>query len=82
MKAPVSIALWSSRKLPREAGSLELVETNAVRYGAADMSWAKCIFFRTMYSDFNILKQRPEHCGPSIRGPTVLRTERQEVKGP
>eukprot|EP00973_Karenia_brevis_P073817 10260073-Karenia_brevis.AAC.1 len=35
-----------------------------------------------MYSDFNILTQRPEHWGPVRRGPTVLRTERTEVKDP
>eukprot|EP00973_Karenia_brevis_P045614 6317770-Karenia_brevis.AAC.1 len=70
MKAPVSIALWRSRKLPRKAGSPQLVETFAGSYGAADMNWVKCIFFNTMYSDFNILTQRPEHWGPVRRGPT------------
>eukprot|EP00973_Karenia_brevis_P090620 12403463-Karenia_brevis.AAC.1 len=35
-----------------------------------------------MYSDFNILTQRSEHWGPIIRGPTVLRSDRPEVKDP
>eukprot|EP00973_Karenia_brevis_P045181 6257914-Karenia_brevis.AAC.1 len=78
MKAPMSIALWRSRKLPMKAGSPQFVETYAGSYGAADMSRVRCIFFITMYSDLNILKQCPEHWRPIIRGPTVLRTERQE----
>eukprot|EP00973_Karenia_brevis_P027329 3768041-Karenia_brevis.AAC.1 len=39
MKAPVSIALRRSRKLPRKAGPPQLVETFAGSYGAADMNW-------------------------------------------
>eukprot|EP00973_Karenia_brevis_P089453 12397819-Karenia_brevis.AAC.1 len=70
MTAPVSIALWRSRKVPRKAGSPQLVETYACGYGAADMNWVKCISLSTMYSDFNILTEHPEHWGPIIRGPT------------
>eukprot|EP00973_Karenia_brevis_P012323 1674041-Karenia_brevis.AAC.1 len=78
MKAPVSIALWRSRKLPRKAGSPQLVETFAGSYVAADMNWVQRIFFSTLDTDFSILTQRPEHGGPVRRGPTVLRTERPE----
>eukprot|EP00973_Karenia_brevis_P027533 3797968-Karenia_brevis.AAC.1 len=81
MKAPVSIALWRSRELPRNAGSPQLVETSAGSYGA-DINWVKCILFSTMYSDFNILTQRPQHWGPIIRGSTVLGTDQPEVKDP
>eukprot|EP00973_Karenia_brevis_P047780 6633263-Karenia_brevis.AAC.1 len=69
---------FAQAELPRKEGSPQLVETYAGSYGAADMNWGECIFFSTMYSDVNMLKQRSEHWGPIIRGPTVLRTERQE----
>ena len=44
-RAPVSIALWRSRKLPRKVGSPQLVETYAASYGCADMNWVRCIFY-------------------------------------
>ena len=50
----VSIALLRSRKLPRKAGSPQLVETHAASYGAADCNSVKCLLSSVLYSDYSI----------------------------
>jgi hypothetical protein len=82
MKAPVSICLWKSRKLPRKAGSPQLVETYAASYATADTNWVKCILYSTIYSDFDFRTQRPRHFAVPSKTPTVLRTDRPEVVDP
>ena len=81
-RAPVSIALWRSRKLPRKAGSPQLVETYAASYSISDASWVRCLLCSTLYSDYCIVNQRPRHFPPRDRSPTVLRTERATVIDP
>ena len=81
-KAPVSIALWKSRKLPRKAGSPQLVETYAASYATADTNWVRCILYSALYSDFDFRTQRPRHFKIPSKTPTVLRTERPEVIDP
>ena len=82
LKAPVSISLWRSRKLPRVAGSPQLVETYAASYACADTNWVRCLFYSTAFSDFDLLTQRPKHFLPISSEPTVLRTDRPEVVDP
>jgi len=82
LQAPVSIALWKSRKLPRKAGSPSLVETYAASYAAADTNWVRCILYSGLYGDYDIQTQRPRHFGKPVSVPTVMRTERAEVVDP
>ena len=81
-RAPISIALWRSRKLPRKAGSPQLVETYAASYCCADMNWVRCMFYSALYADFDVFTQRPRHFALISREPTVLRTDRPEVIDP
>jgi len=81
-KAPVSLALWRSRKLPRKAGSPQLVETYAASYACADTCWVRCLLCSMLYSDYDISLQRPRHFGPRSIEPTVSRTDRGSVKDP
>ena len=81
-RAPVSIATWRSRKLPRKAGSPQLVETYAASSASAEASWIRCLLQSTLFSDFDIFTQWPRHLGVPTRQPTVLRTDRAEVKDP
>ena len=81
-KAPVSIALWRSRKLPRIVGSPQLVETYTASYDAAECNWVKCLLLPALYSDYNIVLQRPGHWSSPERVATVLRTDRPEVQDP
>ena len=81
-RAPVSLALWKSRKLPRKAGSPQLVETYAASGCCADLNWLRCIFLSSAYSDFDILTQRPRHRVAPDSVPTVLRTDRPTVIDP
>ena len=43
-RAPVSIALWKSRKLARKASSPQAVETYAGSGCCADLNWLRCMF--------------------------------------
>ena len=81
-RAPVSVCSWRSRKLPRKAGSPQLVETYAASYGCADASWVRCILLSMLYSDYDIQIQWPRHRRPPPKCPTVLRTDRVEVIDP
>ena len=81
-KAPVSLALWNSRKLPKKAGSPQLVETYAASYACADMNWCRCLLYSTLYADYNIVTQRPRHFPPVDTRPTVVRTDRPSVRDP
>ena len=79
-KAPVSIALWRSHKQPRKAGSPQLVETYAASFAAAECNWVKHLLLSALYSDFDIVLQRPKHWKTPSRAATVLRTDdRPEV---
>jgi len=81
-RAPVSIALWKSRKLGRKAGSPQLVETYAASGAAADTNWVRCILYSCMYRDYDIQRQRPRHFGMPNLAPTVLRSDRASVIDP
>ena len=48
MKAPFSMIMWKSRKLPRKAGSPTSTETYAAPYACADANWIRCVLFRFM----------------------------------
>ncbi len=82
MKAPVSICMWKSRKLPRKAGSPQLVETYAASASLADGNWVRCVLYSCLYGEYDILSQRPRHWGMPDSAPTVLRTDRSEVVDP
>ena len=77
--APVSIAHWRSRKLPRKAVSPQLVETYAASYCCADLCWLRCLLYSTMYADYDIVTQRPKHFLPVDQRATVLRSDRPEI---
>ena len=81
-RAPVSIANWRSRKLPRKAGSPQLVETYAASYGCADVKWLQNLMYSTMYSDFCMVRQLPRHFAKMSKEPTVLRTSRPNIMDP
>ena len=82
MRAPVSLCVWKSRKLPRKAGSPQLVETYVASYGSADMNWVRVMFYSTMYSDFDIVMPRPRHFAIHSTAPTVLRIDSPSVRDP
>ena len=81
-RAPISISMWKSRKLPRKAASPQLVETYAASSACADTNWVRCILLSTLYADFDISTQRPRHFPKAERQPTVLRSDRPEVIDP
>ena len=81
-RAPVSIALWKSRKLPNKAGSPQLVETYAAQSALADANWVRCLLYSSLYNDFDKLDQRPRHFPKIDTSPSVLRTDRQDVIDP
>ena len=81
-KAPVSIALWKSRKLARKASSPQLVETFACSYGLADAFWVRCLLWSSLYSDYGYVDKQPAHIAFPIREPTVLRSDRKEIIDP
>ena len=56
--APVSVVHWGSRKLLREAGSPQLVETYAASSAVVEMAWIKALWESMTGSDFNLLTQR------------------------
>ena len=75
--------MWKSRKLPRKAGSPQLVETYAASYCCADGNWVRCMLYSSLYSDFCIMSQWPKHfVASSVRKQTVLRTDRPEIIDP
>ena len=81
-KAPVSVAMWKSRKLPRKAGSPTLTETYAASYASADQNWCRCILLSLIYGDFDIRTSWPASRQPPAKQATVLRTDRPEIIDP
>ena len=57
-RAPISVVHWRSRKLPRKAGSPQLVETYAASSAVVEMAWIKALWESMTWSDFNLLTQR------------------------
>ena len=81
-KAPVSLLGWRSRKLPRKSGSPQLCETYAGSYCTADLNWVKCLLWSCFYANYDMLTQRPAHKPLPVRGPTVVRSDRPEIRDP
>jgi hypothetical protein len=81
-RAPVSIALWKSRKLARKASSPQAVETYAGSGCCADLNWLRCMFMSTVYANWDILATNPRHFPKVTRTPSVLKTDRPTVVDP
>ena len=78
----MSISNWRSRKLPRKAGSPQLVETYAASYGCGYVKWLQNLMYSTMYSDFCMVRQLPRHFAKVSKEPIVLRTSRPNIIDP
>ena len=81
-RAPVSIALWKSRKLARKASSPQAVETYAGSGCCADLNWVRCMLLSTLYANWDILLANPRHYPKVNRTPSVLKTDRPTVIDP
>ena len=82
-RAPVSVIHWRSRKLPRKAGSPQLVETYAGSYTVVEMAWIKALWESMSWTDYNILTQRRDSA-PSreLVMPYVVRDENPSYTDP
>ena len=56
--APVSALHWRSRKLTRQAGSPQLVETYAASSEVVEMTWIKALWESMTWKDVHFLTQR------------------------
>ena len=73
--APISVIHWRSRKLPRKAGSPQLVETYAASSAVVEMAWIKALWESMTWRDFNLLTQRrdTQHRKGTLTMPFVVR---------
>ena len=82
-RAPVSVLHWRSRRLPRKAGSPQLVETYAAGYTVTELAWMKALWESMTWKNFNILIQRRDSSTVTDRKmPYVVRDENPDYRDP
>ena len=74
---------WRSRKLPRKAGSPQLVETYAASSAIVELAWMKALWESMSWKDYSLLTQRRLQLSEGRQGmPHVVRQENPSFRDP